>query len=776
MIGGYPPLTPTFVSFINSMSLFRLSLFLLAVSANTHSYHAKRSPPSSLVLEFSSDPCPVVPGCSCINNDVTTVVCHSVGPDTINQLVTLYPSLRSLCLVQWTERDFSLDIFTSLGLLSNLSIIQSQAYSVSLSLPFQSVIHLDLSENEFTDFEQFCNFTRKMPSLVNLSLNENRFTDIPQCIGNISVKTLNLRRNRIAFINGTFNKFTHNIDLSRNVLRSASGLHEDVLRLNLSYNPLKVEVFPSFPSLQQLDLSGTRLTVAPSLNAPKLVELFMDFSTIEIVDFNKWILPRLQRLSFVDSLFLKFVTGQLPTSVREFSATNTQLAAFPQSFFLNSSLRLINLTGTNFDCEPCVLQWSVPVTHLVANRVNCLPVRRLDNCTLGISQGDVGTVRAEYGRSAILPCTVYGSPHPTVEWWLYRPATFLGTFDPSPRGRVTANNSCCSVLGGGALLLYNVNHSSVERYVCVARQDSRAVSRIFHFRLDYSNWYSLDLFNSVFWGGIATAVLVCSFSFLLNITWILTRKSILWWIHRAERLSRVRKMVEAMEKYRVRQMEGLHEKYARRMQLVRDNYHAQVEALRISYSSQAERFRDYRAAQMEQMSSHLENIRENYNQQMQRVREYGSRRAEQLWESYERQVNRMKAFSLQHRLKMMRQYKVKQRYLNKLLESFQESAATPDALRKHEEEVRAALELPDPPPPDSPTEDHPLSRSSSFYSLPEYIIDNDGVLRPSPIIGKVRFTPHNEGLLEMRRSPVDAGTDFGTLDPELQKDSEDCHF
>ncbi|EPB71036.1 hypothetical protein ANCCEY_09867 [Ancylostoma ceylanicum] len=148
-------------------------------------------------------------------------------------------------------------------------------------------------------------------------------------------------------------------------------------------------------------------------------------------------------------------------------------------------------------------------------------------------------------------------------------------------------------------------------------------------------------------------------------------------------------MVEAMEKYRVRQMEGLHEKYTRRMQL--------VEALRVSYSSQAERFRDYRAAQMEQMSSHLENIRENYNQQMQRVREYGSRRAEQLWESYERQ----------------------------------------------EQEVRAALELPDPPPPDSPTETHPLSRSSSFYSLPEYIIDDEGVLRPSPIIGKVRFTPHN---------------------------------
>lgn len=64
----------------------------------------------------------------------------------------------------------------------------------------------------------------------------------------------------------------------------------------------------------------------------------------------------------------------------------------------------------------------------------------------------------------------------------------------------------------------------------------------------------------------------------------------------------------------------------------------QVDQLRMSYALQAEKFRDYRAAQMETVTSHLENIRENYQQQLNRVRDYGSRRAEQLWESYERQV------------------------------------------------------------------------------------------------------------------------------------------
>ncbi|KJH52542.1 hypothetical protein DICVIV_01252 [Dictyocaulus viviparus] len=413
------------------------------------------------------------------------------------------------------------------------------------------------------------------------------------------------------------------------------------------------------------------------------------------------------------------------------------------------------------------MQWSLPVSHMIENQTQCHTVHYLQNCSLGISSHDPDTVRTQVGQSVILPCTTYGSLEPTIEWfvqtffntfaittlldvnlfrWLYRPATFLGIFDPYLKEPVNTNLTCCTVLAGGALLLHDVNRSMIERYVCVARKDSHVAYKIFHFRLDYSNWYSLDLFNSVFWGGIAMAVLVCSFSFLLNITWILTRKSVLWWIQRAERLSRVRKMVEAMEKYRAWKMENLHEKYTRRLNLVRENYHAQVryciyvEQLRLSYSSQAEKFRDYRAAQMEHMSSHIENIRENYNQQMHRVREYGARRAEQLWESYERQVNRMKAFSLQHRLKLMRQYKVKQRYLNNLLESFQH-APNPEAMRRHEHEVRAALDLID--PAESPTDNHPLSRASSFYSLPEYIIDGNDELRPSPIIGKVRFTPKN---------------------------------
>lgn len=53
-----------------------------------------------------------------------------------------------------------------------------------------------------------------------------------------------------------------------------------------------------------------------------------------------------------------------------------------------------------------------------------------------------------------------------------------------------------------------------------------------------------------------------------------------------------------------------------------------------------------------------------------KLRDYGSKRVEQLWEGYERQVNRLRMFSLHQRLGLMRKYKVKQQYLNKLVAKF----------------------------------------------------------------------------------------------------------
>lgn len=68
--------------------------------------------------------------------------------------------------------------------------------------------------------------------------------------------------------------------------------------------------------------------------------------------------------------------------------------------------------------------------------------------------------------------------------------------------------------------------------------------------------------------------------------------------------------------------------------------------------------------------------------QLHRLREFGGRRAEQLYEGYERQLNRMRTFTLQQRLKLQRQYKVKQRYINKLLESVQDTTNAETILKQ----------------------------------------------------------------------------------------------
>lgn len=44
----------------------------------------------------------------------------------------------------------------------------------------------------------------------------------------------------------------------------------------------------------------------------------------------------------------------------------------------------------------------------------------------------------------------------------------------------------------------------------------------------------------------------------------------------SERINRVSRMVEALEKYRQRQMANLHESYQKKIGLLRENYHQQV--------------------------------------------------------------------------------------------------------------------------------------------------------------------------------------------------------
>jgi len=262
-----------------------------------------------------------------------------------------------------------------------------------------------------------------------------------------------------------------------------------------------------------------------------------------------------------------------------------------------------------------------------------------------------------------------GDPTPNVSWVKIIGKRFLGTWNPRHDNESDVDRLFRDdeeeyvVLPGGLLLVREATIDDVGPYRCTVFNKHGNASAFILLRLDYSSWWEMKLFSVVC--GILTAI---GF-FILNVIYAAIRRLVIWRISKLEQNSRVRLLLEAMEKYRQRQLDNLHETYTSKMNMIRDNYHVQVEQMRRSYVSQAGRFRDYRVAQMEYMSHHIDSIRDNYNWQTNRVREYGSRQMERLWESYQRQVNRLRAFSLQQRLRLMRQYKINQRYWNKMCES-----------------------------------------------------------------------------------------------------------
>lgn len=326
------------------------------------------------------------------------------------------------------------------------------------------------------------------------------------------------------------------------------------------------------------------------------------------------------------------------------------------------------------------------------------------------------------------------------------------------------------------MFVKNVRRELVERYECAANSSSegRELRDDVYLRLDFSFWYAPEPF-SMFFGSCLAALVFCAASFVLNIVWIFVRWVVLRCIKRAERLSRVRSMLEAMEKYRHRQMESIHEGYSRRMSAIRDNYHYQMEMLRQSYADSADRFRDYRQAQMDNVQQHLD----NYYQQISRLREFGSRHVEQLWESYDRSLTAVRTFTLEQRLKILNQYKVKQRYVNKLLEAIA-TETNVDLISRKEAAIRDVLgeeELPPPVWPPTLQSSNvtapmagvcgkvPIPRSASYYSLPEFMVEEEEGLveqqqRQQPITAAAEE-------VELCQQPSTSGSSQSTRDTRV---------
>uniref|UniRef100_A0A914M3B1 Ig-like domain-containing protein n=1 Tax=Meloidogyne incognita TaxID=6306 RepID=A0A914M3B1_MELIC len=361
-------------------------------------------------------------------------------------------------------------------------------------------------------------------------------------------------------------------------------------------------------------------------------------------------------------------------------------------------------------------------------------------------------VRQRLLEDALLPCnSSNGTDLELIEWWYKRiGGVYIGAFNATSRHVHTnwTKDGAYQIADNGSLIIHNVRRELVERYECLSKfLNGNQTRNSILLRLDFSFWYAPEPF-SLFYGSCIFALIFCVASFLLNIFWILIRWSVLSWIKRTERLSRVRAMLVAMEKYRQKHMESLHEGYNRRMSTFRENYHNQVETIRNSYLESSERFRDYRQAQKENVQQHLD----GYYQQISRLREFGHKRVEHLWESYEKSVNAVRTFTLEQRLKILNQYKVKQRYVNKLLEAIG-TETNVDIISRKEAAIREVLGEEQPPPTFWSSSHHPsnnsnLRRSASFHSLPEFPLVDEILEEEEQQIIYVNLTEFNKNNQE----------------------------
>jgi len=179
-------------------------------------------------------------------------------------------------------------------------------------------------------------------------------------------------------------------------------------------------------------------------------------------------------------------------------------------------------------------------------------------------------------------------------------------------------------------------------------------------------------------------------------------------------------MLTMVEKYKQKQIDTLHRTYNRRVSTIRENYHSQLEQLRQSYTSQTDRFREWGQAGKENVQAHFDTLKDNYNQQVTRLREFGSSRTEYIWENYDRRMNAIRTFTLQQRLRIGNHYKVKQRYVNKLLEAIADTRNI-DHIRQKEAAIRAVLDdIPTSSSPETLLVAEPVSLPSNVKSFRQY--------------------------------------------------------
>uniref|UniRef100_A0AC34Q2P7 Uncharacterized protein n=1 Tax=Panagrolaimus sp. JU765 TaxID=591449 RepID=A0AC34Q2P7_9BILA len=321
-----------------------------------------------------------------------------------------------------------------------------------------------------------------------------------------------------------------------------------------------------------------------------------------------------------------------------------------------------------------------------------------------------------------------------ISWFLFDTTQPIGYYDFNTMTAHTyeIHQGVYEVYNDSGLLILESTRMVVDRYLCFQTDNLEQIKdlnssaadfvspeNLVLFRLDYSQWYSHVIFDSVFYGSILSSMLLGGSVFILNIIWIVVQKIGLTIIRRREKRKGAQSFLQAMELYRQTQIKSLQDAYHNKLRIVSEHYHRQVEQVREAYISQVTRIKDYGQTQYDSyVAAHVDNVREGYNAQLSRLREFGSRHADQLFEGYERQLNRLRAFTLAQRMRLMRQYQLRQKDVNELLERISDNNLGDVSRQNPLNLVEADLPLPEPRAR--------IKRSISSFSLPEFMLVDGG--------------------------------------------------
>ncbi|VDN25129.1 unnamed protein product [Gongylonema pulchrum] len=435
-------------------------------------------------------------GCVC---EVDAIRCVGVNPNSFDQTVIaqLMPYVRSVSFTKCSQVRVGIETSNSLDLhiFSNFSSLRSIAIHncglqqfISTAGNFKNLRILDLSNNNLWNWDETCGaLNNASSSLHKVDLSHNEFVELSSTGDTVCkinrLQYLNFSQNRVVELKTVPDALV--LDFTSNHLSHIAGEWPfSLIDLYLSNNP-SLEQLPSF-------------SLAPHLTS--------------------------------DSLQLYSVIGMLPSNVVDFRLTNAHITHLPLKFFSRAkNLNFVQLTPNNWSCDECAVKWATMLPrHLQLQFTSCGISRRVPNGTKFI-------VRVPYAETAVLPCDGYGDSPLTINWWLVRPETLIGTYND--QSNVVSMNwsrdGIYKILRGGPLIIRNASKHLVERYCCIASNSKGNVTQIVHFRLDYSSWYRLAMSESVFWGSILAAVITCFVTFILNLLWITCRNVGLWWLKRS---------------------------------------------------------------------------------------------------------------------------------------------------------------------------------------------------------------------------------------------------